>query len=260
MDDAAMAYWYNLSWSVKQRTVNPDGSITPGHIERLEDLSLSYEMESAKVKKKKEKSVARDIYGNVIKDKKGKPKTQKEKYIEPKLKPATVTFKTVYQVATGTTDIIAKIEEIRSMIGCAGPLVLGRQRYAADPITGEQRLVSYPRVLTVYQMQLTDVKIGSTELDELGRMTKATVDFTLKEATDKKIIKASIQFPGESAKELLKFWLEDPSKVPDEYWSALDVSPDPNVKAMVKQKKEDKKKKKKSAKGAARKAITALSR
>ena len=109
-------------------------------------------------------------------------------------------------------------------------------------------MANYPRVLTVYQMQLKKIQVGSTEMDEIGRLTKATVSFTLAETQDQAIIKASLQNPSESMKKLLQLWVEDPSKVPESYWSALKVCPDPHVKAMVKQKQKDDKKKKKEEK------------
>ena len=138
MAENVMAYWYNLSWGVRQRTLNMDGTVTKGRVERMKDLAWNYELESASVKTKATASVARDIYGNVItKGKKGKEKvkTQKEKYIVPKLKSAQVTFKTEYQVATGTTDILGKIEEIKNMMGSSSPLVIGTEYY--DKVTGE---------------------------------------------------------------------------------------------------------------------------
>ncbi len=251
MAENVMAYWYNLSWGVRQRTLNMDGTVTKGRVERMKDLAWNYELESASVKTKATASVARDIYGNVItKGKKGKEKvkTQKEKYIVPKLKSAQVTFKTEYQVATGTTDILGKIEEIRGMLGYVGPLVVGCEFFATDPQTGEVYMANYPRVLTIYQMQLKKIQVGSTEMDEIGRLTKATVSFTLAETQDQAIIKASLQNPSESMKKLLQLWVEDPSKVPESYWSALKVCPDPHVKAMVKQKQKDDKKKKKEEK------------
>lgn len=263
MAEHAMAYWYNLSWSVRQRTILTDGTIQNGHIERINDLSWAYELEKTVVKTKAVASVARDIYGKVIttgKKGKEKVKTQKEKYIVPTFKPSTVTFKTNYQVATGTTDILGKIEEIKKMIGYVGPLVIGCEYFAEDPKTGETYLAAYPRVLTSYNMQLKKVQVASTEMDEIGRLTKATVTFTLVETTDSKVIKACISYPNEATKAILTTWVEDPSKVPDEYWSALNSSPDPHVKAMVKQHKKDKKQKEKDAKKALKEEVADLQR
>ncbi len=263
MAEHAMAYWYNLQWSVRQRTINADGSISTGHVERIKDLSWAYELEKTTVKTKAVASVARDIYGKVIttgKKGKEKVKTQKEKYIVPTFKPGQITFKTDYQVATGTTDIIGKIEEIKSMIGYVGPLVIGCEYFSEDPQTGETYLASYPRVLTSYNMQLKKVQVSSTELDEIGRIIKATVSFTLAETTDSKVIKACIAYPNDATKALLTTWVEDPSKVPDEYWSALKLSPDPHVKAMVKQKKKDDAKAKKDAKKKLKEEVAELQR
>lgn len=258
-----MAYWYNLSWQVRQRTVTADGTVIPGHVERLKDLSWSRELEKVTVKTKAVPTVARDIYGKVIttgKKGKEKVKTQKEKQIVPTYKPNTITFKTDYQVATGTTDILGKIQEIDSMVGNVGPLVIGCEYFAVDPKTGETYLAAYPRVLTSYGMQLKKYAVSGVEMDEIGRLTKATVTFTLTETTDSAVIKASMQNPTEGMKELLQKWVKDPSQVPDEYWSALKVSPDPHVKAMVKQKKKDDKAEKKKAKKKAKDEIKDLQR
>ena len=177
-DSNYMAYWYNLAWQVKQRVVSADGlSIEHGVIERMESLTFDYELEKAQVKKKATATVQRDVFGKVVtKGKKGKEKVQTitEQYVEPKLKTQSINFKTVYQVATGTVDILGKIDEIKSMIGSCGPLTIGCDYYAEDPKTGEIYLASHPRILGVNQMQLTKVKVSETELDEIGRMTKAT--------------------------------------------------------------------------------------
>ncbi len=300
-DSNYMAYWYNLAWQVKQRVIKEDGlTIEHGVIERMESLTFDYELEKAQVKKKATATVQRDVFGKVVtKGKKGKEKVQtiKEQYVEPKLKTQSINFKTVYQVATGTIDIIGKIEEIKGMIGSCGPLIIGCDYYAEDPQTGQIYLASQPRILGVHQMQLTKMKVSETELDEIGRMTKATVQFTLKECTDAKVTKALAAFPGEKQKEMIAGWVangyvynevENPTKkqnpkklgwyemdgsgeyvktkdkkpqagktyytknvnpdtVPDEFWSSLKSSPDPNVKALVKQKQADDKAAKKAA-------------
>ena len=96
-------------------------------------------------------------------------------------------------------------------------------------------------------MQLTKVAVDGVQVDDLGRMTCATVGFTLTQAK-KKIKKQSNKFPGQSAKEILKFWVENPDELPKQYESAVKISPDPWVKKLWKKKKEEKKAKKKKGK------------
>ena len=293
-----MAYWYNLAWQVKQRLVDELGNITPGKIERMEDLAFDLTLEKAKVKKKAAPEIQRDIYGNpVTKGKKGKEKvlTVTPTYIEPVFKQQNITFTTDYQVATGTTDILGKIEEIKNMMGSSSPLVIGQEYY--DKVTGE--LTSWPRVLGVFQMQLTKVKVSNTELDDIGRLTKAKVSFTLAETTDKSVLKSAISYPSAATLSYLQSWgrvpfiytevtnvteKSNPKKekwyelvngeyvlstdkkavpgktyytrttnekdIPEAYWSAMSVSPDPTIKAMVKQRKETQKAEAKAAKAA----------
>lgn len=239
-EDGAMAYWYNLAWPVRGST----GDIA-GKVERIEDLSTDWVMKSASIKTKKKKTYARDIYDKKIAKKKanGKKSKQKKKvrvqYVKAKLEKQEITFKTNYHVATGTKDIQGKIEEIKGMIGSSGPLVLGR----TSPTAG-----SYPRVFGVYEMRLTKVGVDGVMLDNLGRMLSATVSFTLTQIKKKKFKKQSAKFPGQSAKEVLKFWCENPKELPKQYESAVKISPDPNVKKMWKKKREEKKAKKKKKK------------
>ncbi len=220
MSDSAMAWWYNLSWPVR-------GTIgtVPGVIERVEDLSTTYKLKSASIKKKKKKTKQTDIYG--------KPgKKVKVQYVKAKLEKQEITFSTTYHVATGTLDIQGKIEEIRDMIGSTGPLVFGRTHPTAN---------SYPRVFGMFDMRLTEVAVSGVAFDDLGRMLSATVNFTLKQVKKKKFRKQAAKFPGESAKEVLRFWTENPKQIPKEYESAVKMSPDKNVKEMWKKRKEDKK-------------------
>ncbi len=293
MSDANfMAYWYNLAWQVRTSTVREDGTIENGLIERLEKLSFEYELEKATVKSKPVADVARDIFGNIIttgKKGKEKVKTEKQKYIDSTLKTQKITFSTTYQSATGTTDILGKIEEIRDMIGNSGPLVVGCEYIAKD----DGRLSNVPRVVGIYQMQLTKVSVSDIEMDEIGRFTQATLKFTLSETKDKKVIAVALTNPGEGTKKLLCSWVKNglkytevpaeeltkkkvnPKKnkwyekdgdkyvltqdkkvvqgktyytqsvnedaIPKQFWSAINCSPDPNVKAIVKQKKQDEK-------------------
>lgn len=298
VETSVMAYWYNLAWQVKERVVDEQGKIVHGVIERMEDLSFDITLEKATVKKKAVAEIQRDIYGNVVtKGKKGKEKVQtvKPQYVVPTFKEQTMTFKTTYQVATGTEDILGKIEEIKGMMGSSSPLVVGTEYY--DKVTGE--MTSWPHVLGVFQMQLTKIKVSETELDDIGRMTKATVSFTLKETTDEAVKKAAISSPSAATLSYLQSWAKTPfiytavdpatytkktnpkkngwyelvdgqyvltkdkkvvsgktyytreansNGVTEEYWSAMSVSPDPTVKAMVKQHKKDKKASTKAAK------------
>lgn len=241
-EDGAMAYWYNLSWPIRATT-----SDETGKVERIDNLSTNYTMKKAKVKKKKKKTVAKDIYDKKILKKKknaaGKTvkvaKKVRVQYVQAKLEEQVITFNTTYHVATGTFDIQGKIEEIREMIGSSGPLVLGRTYPGAN---------SYPRVFGKYEMQLTKVDVNNVELDDLGRMMKAEVGFTLTQTKKKKVKKTSNKFPGQSAKEILKFWCENPDEIPKQYESAVKISPDRNVKKMWKKRKEERKKKKKKTK------------
>lgn len=300
VETSVMAYWYNLAWQVKERVVDEQGNIVHGLIERMESLKFDITLEKATVKKKAVAEISRDIYGNVItKGKKGKEKVQtvKPQYVVPTFKEQTMTFETTYQVATGTTDILGKIDEIKNMMGNSSPLVIGTEYY--DKVTGE--MTSWPHVLGVFQMQLTKITVSDTELDDIGRMTKAKVGFTLKETTDKAVQKAAISYPSAATLSYLQSWAKTPfiytevdsktftkktnpkksgwyelvngeyvltkdkkavqgktyytreanSKgISEEYWSAMSVSPDPTVKAMVKQHKKDKKAATKAAKAA----------
>jgi hypothetical protein len=291
VETSVMAYWYNLAWQVKERIVDENGNVVHGLIERMEGLTFDINLNKATVKKKATAEIARDIYGAVItKGKKGKEKVQTvvPQYIVPSFKQQTMTFQTTYQVATGTTDVLGKIEEIKNMMGSSSPLVIGTEYY--DKVTGE--MTSWPRVLGVFQMQLTKISVSNTELDDIGRMTKADVKFTLSETTDKAVKKATISYPSAATLSYLQSWAKVPyiytevdpetftkktnpkksnwyeivdgeyvatkdkkvvagktyytrtvngNGISDEYWSAMSISPDPTVKAMIKQRKIDQK-------------------
>lgn len=300
VETSVMAYWYDLAWQVKERVIDEQGNIIHGLIERMEGLQFDITLNKATVKKKAVAEVARDIYGAVItKGKKGKEKVQTvtPQYIVPTFKEQVMTFTTTYQVATGTTDILGKIEEIKNMMGASSPLVIGTEYY--DKVTGE--MTSWPRVLGVFQMQLTKISVSNTELDDIGRMIKADVKFTLTETTDKNVKKAAISYPSAATLSYLQSWAKVPfiytevdpktftkktnpkkngwyelvdgeyvqtkdkkvvdgktyyirtantNGVTEEYWSAMSISPDPTVKAMVKQRKQDTKAATKAAKEA----------
>ena len=303
-----MAYWHDLSWSVRQRELNEDGSITPGRIERLEDLAFTYELERAEIKTKWQKEIKYDIFENPVTKKKkdGKRKVVKinKQVIKPIFKQQSITFSTTYKTALGTLDILGKIEEIREMIGYAAPLVLGREYWDTHG-----KLTAWPRVWGLFEMQLTKVQVGQTQLDELGRLLEATVKFTLTQTTDEAIIAATMTQPSDGTKLLLQAWVKDgynyevvdpstykdktnPKKkkwfelidgeyvktqdttvnmsktyyqrsintkvVPTQYWSAINVIPDPNMKALKKQKKQDKQRAKKQAKKALKEQVAAI--
>ncbi len=308
MEIQPMAYWHDLSWSVRQRELNEDGSITPGRIERLEDLAFTYELERAEVRTKAYKEIKYDIFDNPITKKKkdGTKKVvgAKKQYIKAVFKQQSITFSTTYKTALGTLDILGKIEEIREMIGYAAPLVLGREYWDTYG-----KLTAWPRVWGLFEMQLTKVQVGQTQLDELGRLLEATVKFTLTQTTDEAVIAATMTQPSDGTKLLLQAWVKDgfnyelidpstyeegtnPKKskwfeligdeyvktqdktinmsktyyrrsinqevVPQQYWSAINVIPDPNMKALKKQKKQDKKRAKEDAKKAFKEAKQAL--
>lgn len=304
MELQPMAYWHDLSWSVRQREVAEDGSIIPGRIERLEDLAFSYELERAEVKTKAIKEIKYDIFDNPVTKKKKdgtkKVVAAKKQYIKAIFKNQSMTFSTTYKTALGTLDILGKIEEIREMIGYAAPLVLGREYWDTHG-----KLTAWPRVWGLFEMQLTKVQVGQTKLDELGRLLEATVKFTLTQTDDEAVIGATMTQPSDGTKLLLQAWVKDgynyevvdpstyvltgkkktnPKKlkwfelindeyvktqdktvnesktyyqrsinkevVPEQYWSAINVIPDPNMKALKKQKKQDKKRAKEEAKKA----------
>lgn len=308
MEVQPMAYWHDLSWSVRQRELNADGSITPGRIERLEDLAFTYELEKAEVKTKAIKEISYDIFDNpIVKKKKDGAKkvvTAKKQYVKATFKQQSITFTTTYKTALGTLDILGKIEEIREMIGYAAPLVLGREYWDTHG-----KLTAWPRVWGLFEMQLTKVQVGQTKLDELGRLLEATVKFTLTQTTDEAIIAATMTQPSDGTKLLLQAWVKDgynyelvdpstytdetnPKKnkwfelidgeyvktkdktvnqsktyyqrsinqevVPPQYWSAINVIPDPNMKALKKQKKQDKKRAKEEAKRALKEQKAAI--
>ena len=293
---------------MRQRELNEDGSITPGRIERLEDLAFTYELERAEVRTKAYKEIKYDIFDNPITKKKkdGTKKVvgAKKQYIKAVFKQQSITFSTTYKTALGTLDILGKIEEIREMIGYAAPLVLGREYWDTYG-----KLTAWPRVWGLFEMQLTKVQVGQTQLDELGRLLEATVKFTLTQTTDEAVIAATMTQPSDGTKLLLQAWVKDgfnyelidpstyeegtnPKKskwfeligdeyvktqdktinmsktyyrrsinqevVPQQYWSAINVIPDPNMKALKKQKKQDKKRAREDAKKAFKEAKQAL--
>ena len=111
------------------------------------------------------------------------------------------------------------------MIGSSGPLVLGH---------------TTPHVFGMFEMRLIRVDVNGIELDDIGRMIRADLSFTLKQGNKKKFKKQSAQFPGESAKAVLRFWCENPSELPKQYESAVKISPDKNVKKLWKKRRDKK--------------------
>lgn len=213
-DYQAMAYWHNLSWVIADRYTRAEG----GLIENMEALAFDIEVAKVTVKTKKTAEVSRDIYGKIItKGKKGKETIQQQKpqYLEPTFKQQQITCQTLYQVATGTTDILGKIEEIKGMMGSVSPLVVGcvvRDYSAKYDESGDYPITSYPRVLGVYNMQLMKIKVSDLELDSAGRALKAKVSFTFSEATDQKAIKACMAYPGDATRLMLSGWIDKVSE------------------------------------------------
>ena len=156
-----MAYWHNLVWKAEPTTIDDNGTIHRGLIERMDDLVLDYSLKTVKIKKKKGGG-------------------KKEKKIEATLSSNDITFKSTYKIAAGTKDINAKINDIKDMIGNAAPLVIAN--YDAPMVWGS------------FYMQLTKVGTADVEMDEVGRITQATVTFTLSEAQDKKVKKQAMTF------------------------------------------------------------------
>lgn len=212
-DEQAMAYWHNLSWVIADRYTRAEG----GLIENMEALAFDLEVAKVDVKTKKDAEVVRDIKGQIVtKGKKGKETivTAKPQYLEPTFKQQQITCQTKYMVATGTTDILGKIEEIKAMMGSVSPLVIGcvirdysyKYEETGYPIT------SFPRVLGVYNMQLKKIKVADTEMDSAGRLLQAKVSFTFVEATDQKAIKACMAYPGDATRLMLSGWIDKVSE------------------------------------------------
>lgn len=213
-DEQAMAYWHNLSWVIADRHTRSEG----GLIENMEALAFDIEVAKVDVKTKKNAEVVRDIKGKIVtKGKKGKETivTAKPQYLVPTFKQQQITCQTKYMVATGTTDILGKIEEIKSMMGSVSPLVIGcvvRDYSYEFEEKGYFPITSYPRVLGVYNMQLKKIKIADTEMDPAGRLLQAKVSFTFVESNDEKAIKASMAYPGEATKLMLSGWIDKVSE------------------------------------------------
>ena len=228
------AQWYNLSWPIYFNGLG-------GRIERIEDLSTSWEMEKAKISEKEGERQAGEVTkkaGKKAKKKGGKAKNSgggaKAQGLDVKKKEQVITFRTTYQAATGTLDIQDKLEEIEKMVGASGPLVIGRVKEGISD--------AYPRVFGEYEMQLTKASVSNVEIDELGRMIKAVVSFTLTETKGKKVKKAATQHPGASAKAIFQYWKENPTDLPKRYLSAVKVSPTKAAKKALKNRKKAKKK------------------
>lgn len=206
-----MAYWHNLVWKVQSTGYDENGQIKRGLVERLDNLMLDYQLKSAKVKTKKEDG-------------------EKVSVVDAVLESNAITFETTYKTASGTDNINNKLLEIRNMIGYAAPLVLANY--------------SSPMVWGSFYMQLTGVSTSNVYMDEVGRITEATVQFTLEESQDKKLQKQAVTYPAGSTNEIIKAFVAN-GEIPDEFESALKISPDPDVKALIKAKSKSKKKKKK---------------
>ncbi|MDD3139620.1 MAG: hypothetical protein PHX08_11695 [Lachnospiraceae bacterium] len=153
---STMAYWHNKKWEV-----------IPSKVENIEEIQGAYELESAKVMTKTTTALVTTL------DKKGRTKTTKKKvksqYIKAILSNQSISFNTTYQVATGTKNIMGELMEWKGLLGYSAPLILGSE------------------VWGVSEMQLTKFSYN-LENDELGRIIKAVVNFTLAETTDKTIL------------------------------------------------------------------------
>lgn len=195
-----MAYWHDLVWKAQSTTIDENGTIHRGLVERMENLVLDYSLKTVKIKTKKS----------------GK---KKAKTIEATLASNDITFECTYKLAAGTVDINSKINSIKDMIGNAAPLVIAN--YDAPMVWGS------------FYMQLTKVATSDVEMDEVGRITQAKVSFTLSEAQDKKVKKQAVTYPAGSTSAILQQFVKSGS-VPDQFKSALKICPDPQIKALLK--------------------------
>lgn len=123
---AVMATWRDMKWELSQNVIN-----------RLESLSTSFEM------KKEENS-----------DKQGNSPTQ-----QVAINDIAISLTTTYRVETGTKNIKAMISKWKSLIGKAGPLIIGSEIFGPE------------------QVQLQSVGVSNIHIRADGVFTAVTLDF-----------------------------------------------------------------------------------
>lgn len=126
----AMAYWNGMVWECN-----------PSVITYLESLSTAY-------------SIKTDT--NV--DKEGNAPTEQAAFSDEE-----ISLSTTYRIETGTNNIREIIDQWKSMIGLASPLIIGSELFGPDNV------------------QLQSVSVGSISIRPDGTFTAATLSFKFKE-------------------------------------------------------------------------------
>ena len=147
---------------------------------------------------------------------------KKEKTVDATLETNDISFDALYRVAAGTEDIIGKINELKDLIGFAAPLVIANW--------------NKPLIWGSFYMQLTALSTSEVFMDETGRILEAKVTFTLSETKDKKVKKQAVTYPAASTAAILQYF-KTTANIPKQFTSALKISPDKEIKALLKSKK-----------------------
>lgn len=131
----AMAYWNGMTWGVSTK-----------EIAFLESFTTSFGIETS-----------------TNADKEGESPTEKvaKSLVE-------FSMSTTYQVETGTTDVLGKIEEWKKQIGKAAPLILGSKIFGPEKV------------------QLQNVGVSNTRISPNGVLYGATLTFSFKEMAEEK--------------------------------------------------------------------------
>lgn len=131
----AIAYWNGYTWECNSNVIS-----------YLETLTTSFSIETQ---------------SNADKD--GKSPTE-----TVGISPVEISFKTTYRIETGTADIRGIMNDWKSMIGQAAPLIIGSEVFGAD------------------MMQLQSVAFSDIKLRHDGFIRACTVSFKFKEYIEKK--------------------------------------------------------------------------
>ena len=125
-----MAYWNGMRWEVSSR-----------QIAYLESLTTAYSIDTDTNADKEGQKPTESIGLNLME----------------------VSFNTTYRIETGTPDIRSVLEQWKTMIGTAAPLIIGNAIFGPD------------------KMQLQSVNVSNMELSPKGIIRAATCAFKLKE-------------------------------------------------------------------------------
>lgn len=125
-----MGYWNGMRWEVSSR-----------EIAYLESLTTAYSIDT-----------------DTNADKEGQKPTE-----NVGVSLMEVSFSTTYRIETGTPDIRSVLEQWKTMIGKAAPLIIGNAIFGPD------------------KMQLQSVSVSNVELSPKGIIRAATCAFKLKE-------------------------------------------------------------------------------